>query len=193
MEGNVMLFFYDDKAKVPVGSPGNPVSTGVRGRQSIAPVTTELVALDHDMTSASLTPSVVLHCSILDDIEKSFVRGQVYVIVNNSVFQTSSPFRHATMLKKNIEVKYTDEVPSALFKYTDGGTDQRNTLESVKWRIFASLKELDLDLLIAARCALGHTYVAIGIQQSASCQSSTMVFRTVRQKGSFRMRKLKTS
>lgn len=85
-----MLFFCDDKAKVPVGNPGSPVSTEVRGRQSIVPVTTDFVALDHDMLSASLTPSVVLHCFIPDDTEKSFVRGQVYIAVNDSVFQASS-------------------------------------------------------------------------------------------------------
>lgn len=45
MKDDVMLFFCDDKAKVPVGNPGSPESTGVRGRQSIVPVTTERVAL----------------------------------------------------------------------------------------------------------------------------------------------------
>lgn len=91
MKDDVMLFFCDDKAKVPVGNPGSPVSTEVRGRQSIVPVTTDFVALDLDMLSASLTPSVVLHCFIPDDTEKSFVRGQVYIAVNDSVFQASSP------------------------------------------------------------------------------------------------------
>lgn len=78
MKDDVMLFFCDDKAKVPVGNPGSPESTGVRGRQSIVPVTTERVALDHDMTSASLTPSVVLHCSFPDDTEIICSRAGIY-------------------------------------------------------------------------------------------------------------------
>ena len=84
---DAMLFFADDKAKVPVGNPGSPVSTGVRGRQSIAPTNTDLVALDHDMTSASLTPSFVLDCTIPDSIDNSFIRSKVYIAVNDSVFQ----------------------------------------------------------------------------------------------------------
>ena len=51
--GKCVMFCSDDKAKVPVGEPGSAVSTGVRGRTSIVPSTT-LVALDHDMTKASL-------------------------------------------------------------------------------------------------------------------------------------------
>ena len=47
----------DDKAKVPIGEPGFAVSTGVRGKKTIAPTDTTLVAADHDMTKASVTPS----------------------------------------------------------------------------------------------------------------------------------------
>ena len=42
-------------------------------------------------------------------------------------------------------------------KYTDGGTDQRNTLESVKVASICLFKELNLDFMIVARCALGHS------------------------------------
>lgn len=105
-----MLFFSDDKGKVPVGNPGCSVSTGVRRRQSIATVTNQIVALGHYMTSASLTLSVVLHCSNPDNTEKSFVRGQVYIPMNDSVFQASSPLRHAAMLKNIIDVKYNEEI-----------------------------------------------------------------------------------
>jgi hypothetical protein len=75
----------DDKAKVPVGEPHRPISTGVRGRQSIAPIDAELSSLDHDMKATSLTPSVALLCSIPDSVQQSFVRGQVTAFVNDSV------------------------------------------------------------------------------------------------------------
>ena len=55
-----MLVCSDDKAKIKVGEPGTPVSTGVRERESLAPVSTELFALDPDMCNASITPSVIL-------------------------------------------------------------------------------------------------------------------------------------
>ena len=49
--------------------------------------------------------------------------------------------------------------PSILMKYTDGGTDQRNTLQSVKAASICLFNELDLDFMIAARCVPRHSYV----------------------------------
>ena len=95
---NVAMFACDDKAKIPIGEPGFAVSTGVRGKQTIVPTSTTLVAGDHDMTKSSLTPSVSLQCEIPDNSEQSFVRGKVQLIVNDSVFQSSNPFRHAATL-----------------------------------------------------------------------------------------------
>ncbi|WAQ93813.1 LOW QUALITY PROTEIN: hypothetical protein MAR_006284 [Mya arenaria] len=95
---DAIMLCCDDKAKVPVGDPGVFVSTGVRGKKTLAPVSESLEALDHDMTKSSLCPSVYLECEIPLDIEKSFVRGQVNVVVNDSVFQTSGPFRHAAIM-----------------------------------------------------------------------------------------------
>ena len=105
MEQNtkVALFFCDDKAKVPVGEPGVYVSTAVRGKKSIAPTGTVFVALDHDMTMASLTLSVFLSSKIPDSVEKSFLRSQVTTVITDSVFQLSNPFRHATALVKVME------------------------------------------------------------------------------------------
>lgn len=72
-----ILICCDDKAKVPIGEPGLSVSTGVRGKRSIVPTTSTLVALDHDMTKCSLTPSVVLKCNIPSSLDKSFVQGNI--------------------------------------------------------------------------------------------------------------------
>lgn len=161
LKDHLIFLCCDDKAKVPVGEPGAPVSTGVRGRQSISVASSQLVALDHDMTKASLTPSVVLECAIPDTVEKSFVRGKVTTVVNDSVFQTSSPFRHAAILKSIVEQRLSQDLesPKILFKYTDGGTDQRNTLESVKLACIALFLELKLDMLIAVRCAPGQSFL----------------------------------
>ena len=149
--------YCDDKAKVHVGEPTAPVSTGVSGRTSIVPLSTTLEALDHDLHKSSLTPNIVLKCDIPVTIDRSFVQGNVYYTVSDSVFQSSSPFRHGVMLKH--VVSSLPDMPSVLMKYTDGGTDQSNNLESVKIATICLFKELDLDLLITARSAPGHSYV----------------------------------
>ncbi|XP_052813249.1 uncharacterized protein LOC128240590 [Mya arenaria] len=154
----VKLLFCDDKAKVPFGNPGALLSTGVRGKKTIVPVTSTLSALDHDMqSSGSLTPSVYLDCQIPDSPVSSFVRGQVTVIVNDSVFKASSPMRHAAAIVKLLTMN--EQVPPLLFKFTDGGCDQRNTLESVKCASVCIFKELNLDMIVLGRCAPNHSYV----------------------------------
>ena len=152
------LYSCDDKAKVKLGEPNCPVSTGVRGRQSIAPKDATLVALDHDMVKATLTPSVILQITKkeIPSVTDSFVRGKVSTTVNDTVFSRSSPMRHAAMLKK---VMLRDGAPNILLKYTDGGTDQRNTLEAVKCANICLFKEFSLDMLITVRCAPGQSYI----------------------------------
>ena len=152
MRENAALFFCDDKAKVPIGEPGIAVSTGVRGKKTIAPVSSVLSATDHDMTKSSLTPSVVLKCAIPETLEESFYRGHVTTVVNDSVFQPASPFRHAAVLTKLIK----DE--KVVLKFTDGGTDQRNNLESIKCASICLFLEHNLDMLIHARCAPGQSW-----------------------------------
>jgi hypothetical protein len=58
-----------------VKTAGFAVSTGVRGKKSIVPSSTTLVAGDHDMTKSSLTPSVSLEIDIQESTDDSFVRG----------------------------------------------------------------------------------------------------------------------
>lgn len=152
-----VLFFCDDKAKVPFGDPDHLISTGVRGRMSIVPTTSTLSSLDHDMTRASITPSVLLNCKIPGDINSSFVRGKVTTVINDSAFQTASPFRHNATIAKLLSEQ--DEVPAVLIKFTDGGTDQRNTLESVRCATICLFKELNFDMIILGRCAPGHSYI----------------------------------
>jgi hypothetical protein len=83
------------------------------------------------------------------------VRGVVTTIINDSVFQASSPFRHAAA---QVKILQKADSPKILMKFTDGGTDQRNNLESVKCAQICLFKELDLDLLVLARCAPGQSW-----------------------------------
>lgn len=148
------LVCCDDKAKVAVGEPGFSISTGVRGKKTLAPSTTTLSAGDHDMSKASLTPSVILKVDVPQSSDQSFVQGQVSVSVNDSVFQGSTPFRHAISIGKSM-----DRSAKILLKYSDGGVDHRNTLESVKCATICLFKEYDLDMVILARCAPGNSWI----------------------------------
>jgi hypothetical protein len=71
LKADAVLFCADDKAKVHIGEPNRPVSTGVQGHQSITPVVVELSSLDHDMKMTSLTPSVVLQRSVPETVKQS--------------------------------------------------------------------------------------------------------------------------
>ena len=87
-----VLFFCDDKAKVPFGDPDHLIS------MSIVPTTSTLSFLDHDMTRASITPSVLLNSKISGDLNSTF--GKVTAVINDSAFQTTSPIQHDATITK---------------------------------------------------------------------------------------------
>lgn len=141
---------------MPFGESGAAVSTAVRGKKSIVPTATSLVGMDNDMNKGSLTPSVNLLCEIPSSIDTSFVRGKVFTAVNDSVLQSANPFRHAAFTA-NVLANREERKP-ILLKYTDGGTDQRNNLESVRCANICLFREMNLDMLIHVRCAPGHSW-----------------------------------
>ena len=146
----------DDKAKVPVGEPDKPMSSGVRGRSSLMAAGSTPMALDHDQASkGSLTPSVVLQCDVPESLTGSFYNGQLHVLVKDSVLQPSTPLRHATELFNLLK---TSPKP-LLFAFTDGGGDHSTTFLSVQLAWILLFLALDLDMLVACRTAPGHSYV----------------------------------
>ena len=175
----VMTFCSYDKSKIHVGEPNAPVSTVVRGHKSIAPKLVTLEAFDHE---SSLTPDVAFRCDIPASTDKTFVKGNVNYTISDSVFRSSSPLRHGVILCKII--KELEHVQPILMKYTDGRTDQRNTLESVKVASICLFQELNLDFKIAARCAPGHSYMNpaerimsilnFGMQNVAPCDDESI-------------------
>ena len=92
----------DDKAKIPIGEPFHPISTGCRQRiGNIVPANQELQAtqvLDHDFSKASLTPSVELDINIPDRREKSWFDGNVHFVMHDSIFEASNGWFHAVNL-----------------------------------------------------------------------------------------------
>jgi len=62
----------------------------------------------------------------------SFYRGQVTVTYKDSVFQPSTPWRHATEIQQILEAKNGGSVPPVLMLFSDGGPDHRITYNAVK-------------------------------------------------------------
>ncbi len=67
---------------VPVGEPGNPISTGVRGHnRSLVSSSSDgplLAALDHDFHLFGIVPSVAFAIDIPESPNDSFFTGQPY-------------------------------------------------------------------------------------------------------------------
>lgn len=149
----------DDKAKIPIGEPERPVSTGVRGKISIAPSNTTLSAMDHDIqTKGKVTTSVYQIPTLPDNIRGSWYRGKVFLDVRDSVFVQSTAYMYAASTIELVKLQDPERKSSVLFKYSDGGTEHRNILIKVQLSLIAVFKILNVDMLIAARCAPGYSW-----------------------------------
>ena len=83
---------------------------------------------DHDFTKCKVTPSVSLVVDIPDSIEDSFYQGQLFVMLKDSIFLSSSPLRQAAELIKVLKAaKINTVLKPCLLLYTDGGPDHRVT------------------------------------------------------------------
>ncbi|KAK3084947.1 hypothetical protein FSP39_021903 [Pinctada imbricata] len=162
---HALFVCMDDKAVVPIGEPGIPISTGVRGHNKVmAPASgPALVETDYDFHNAGIIPSVAFVSDIPVNPNDSFFQGKIYVTVKDKIFQHSSSFRHATELLRIIRNNYSDEgvdldVP-ILCLMTDGGPDHRLTYETVRASLVLLFMQADLDMLIAIRTAPNQSWI----------------------------------
>lgn len=95
---HVVLQSLDDKAIVPVGEPGQVVSTGVRAHHGGLGVSDprQNLALDHNFHVAGIVPSVCFVVDVPENSKDSFYNGTVHATVKEKVFEPSSPLRHST-------------------------------------------------------------------------------------------------
>ncbi len=121
----------DDKHRVKIGNPGEPLAATERGRRVIIPGNCSSEVSDHDFSKFSLIPSVSLLVDIPSEISGSWYRGQVNVCLKDAAFQPSSPLRHACKLGNFLSAEGVTSKP-ILCIYTDGGPDHRLTYLSVK-------------------------------------------------------------
>ena len=146
----------DDKHSIKVGEPGFPIAAAERGRQVIVSSHATFAVGDHDFAKFKLTPSVILLVNIPEFIDMSFYMGKVFVGFKETVYEPSSPIRHATELYKCLVTRM--EGRHILFIYSDGRPDHRLTYLSVQLSLVALFLNLDLDVLIAGRTAPSHSW-----------------------------------
>lgn len=115
-----------------------------------------MAVADHDFSRGSIIPSVTLLVDIPEKPTESFYSGQVHVALKDAVFQPSSPNRHAVELSAILS--RMESVPPILALYTDGGPDHRCNFLSVMYTMVYLFIRFDLDYLILARNAPGHSW-----------------------------------
>lgn len=111
---------------------------------------------DHDFSRGSITPSVTMLVDTPETANESFYQGEVHVCLKDAVFEPSSPFRHAAELTKILN-KQASQSP-VLVLYTDGGPDHRCNYLSVIYTMVYLMLYHDLDALVLARNAPGHSW-----------------------------------
>ena len=91
--------------------------------------------------------------NIPDTVEGSWYSGRVIIGIKDSIFQPSSPFRHAAELVEAIK-----SPKELLCIYSDGGPDHRCTYLSVMMSMVYVWSMLDLDMLILTRTPPGGSW-----------------------------------
>ena len=147
----------DDKATIPIGDPGCPLSTGVGGhnRSLVSLSGPQLHALDHDFHVRGIVPSVAFVVDTPESPSDSFFSGQPFVVCKDKITQPSSALRHSTELTDIIRTHYgTPDHSSSkpiMIVVSDGGADHRVTFRSVEIANLCLFRALNLDMLVCVR------------------------------------------
>ena len=150
----------DDKHKISVGEPGTPIAPVPRGKQGIVGRNEVFRVADHDFSKLSLIPTTILINEVPSTVDGSWYRGTPYVGVKVTALQSSTALRNAREIADCLILKYgsKEEVPPVLIVYCDGVPEHRTTFLSVKIAMIALSKFLNLDMLLLARTAPGHSW-----------------------------------
>ena len=141
----------DDKCVVPVGEPGDPISTAVRSHnRSMALKASKLAALDHDFHVHGIIPSVSFFVSIPESSKDSFFQGKPYVALKDKITQPSHALRHSVEIS-SIYKSITNEIQPIMIIVSDGGPDHRLNFLSVQVALICLFSDLQLDFLVCVR------------------------------------------
>ena len=117
---SLLLYLHYDKHRVKVGESGSPVATVECGRRVLVSGTETFQVSDHSFCKFSVVPSVAFEIDISKNLEDSWYRGMVHTGYKDTVYESSSPLRHATEL---YSVLQGSSFKPIMFIYTDGGPD----------------------------------------------------------------------
>lgn len=153
------MFFLDDKAAIPVGFEGAPVSATRRQRSVLKAGLDNrgLNALDHDNIPQHLTPSITIKLVPPTELSNAWYAGEPGIIIKDAIFEHSTAFRHAAELIARF-TKDDLERPM-LFIGSDGGPDHNLTSIMVMLSYIAIFLRLDLDFLCAVRTPPNFSFI----------------------------------
>ena len=154
---NTAMITRDDKNKIKVGAPGEPLALSHKTRQCFVPSDLQFEASDHDMC-------IKTHfiCSLMGKInwpeDNSISLGNYYdmdvtMILKEGALYPSNPFRHcAELILNNKDLK-----EEFLIIQGDGGSDYNCTSPRSIISFIVIMIELKLQHLIAAKNAGGYS------------------------------------
>ena len=148
------MLSVDDKCIVPVGEPGDPISTGVRSHgRSLALSASTLAALDHDFHIHGIVPSVAFFVNIPEAENDYFFQGKPFVTLKDKVTQSSHALRHSAELASITRSDYSKDGLSKplMILVSDSGPDHRLNFLSVQVALICLFMALDLDFLVCVR------------------------------------------
>ena len=97
---------------------------------------------------------------ISESIEDSWYRGEPNVLLKITAISPSSALRSTREVADVLIAKYgsIEQIPPALIMYSDRGPEHGTTFLIIKIEIIALQKFLNLDYILVARTAPGHSY-----------------------------------
>ena len=138
-----------DKGKIKIGELNFPAAAATHRRQVLVAQGTFFQATDHDHTSRTLIPTVLLRHEISNNIDNSWYRGVPRVYLKLAATEPSSTLRNAAEVKQELISKSGKNIPPIVILYTNGGPEHRTTFLSVKIAMTALQQALYIDLLVA--------------------------------------------
>lgn len=150
----------DDKANGTIGEPGTATAFLSRQRRALdsAHRESQLQAMDHDAGSSKmrLIPSVFLRQDIPEDINGSWLRGQVYVTLKNNIFEASEANKTLLEIKECL----ADCEPN-VWLHADGGGEHHVGHPTVIAAAISFFRQMNhrVDRLIKTRGCPYHSYL----------------------------------
>ena len=146
--------------KILVGEPGFSVITLPCGFRVLFEKNEVFQTADHEFLNLSLISTIILINHISESIEDSWYRGEPNVLLKVTAISPSSALKSMQEVADTLIAKCgsIEQIPPALIMYSDRGPEHGTTFISVKIEIIALQKFLNLDHILVARTAPGHSY-----------------------------------